>query len=115
MTVDCSSQRTENHSIVSGRQAKQKDVKGKVITKVENDSKRKPRVDGVDEGEPKKKIARQDKRFDGKDLSSGVTTRSNLRSGRRTRTRTPERSPSVTPGMTLEFTCVCIVSLQAPY
>ncbi|XP_028397820.1 uncharacterized protein LOC114521554 isoform X2 [Dendronephthya gigantea] len=97
MTVDCSSQRPENHSIVSGRQAKQKDAKGKEISKVENDSKRKPRVDGVDEGEPKKKIARQDKNFDGKDLSCGVITRSNLRPGKRTRTQTPERSPSVTP------------------
>jgi hypothetical protein len=98
MTVDCSSQSSENHSIVSGRQAKVKIGRSKEISKLENDLKRKPRVHVVDE-EPKRKIPRQDKNSVKDDLTCGVTTRSNGRSGKRTRTQTPERSPSVTPGI----------------
>lgn len=104
MTVDCSSQRSENNVIVSGRQAKLKNGKSKETTKLENDSKRKPRVDSVDEDEPKRKLARQDKNCNNKDdLTCGVTTRSNLRPGKRTRTQTPERSLSVTPGIIYLF------------
>ncbi|CAB4018151.1 Hypothetical predicted protein [Paramuricea clavata] len=98
MTVDCSSQRSENHSIVSGRQAKLKNGKSKEISKFEIDLKRKPPIDGVDEQEPKGKLPRQDKNFNVKDdLTCGVTTRSNVRPGKRRRTQTPERSLSVTP------------------
>jgi hypothetical protein len=103
MTVDCSSQRSENHSIVSGRQAKLKNGKSKEILKLENDLKRKPRGQSVDEEEPKRKLARQDKNNVKDDLTCGVTTRSNFRPGKRTRTQTPERSPSVTPGMLYVF------------
>jgi hypothetical protein len=103
MTVDCSSQHSENHSIVSGRQAKLKNGKSKEISKFETDLKRKPPIDGVDEQEPKGKLPRQDKNFNVKDdLTCGVTTRSNVRPGKRRRTQTPERPLSVTPGMYLE-------------
>ena len=98
MTVDCSSQSSENHSIVSSRQAKVKNGSSKEISKLENDLKRKPRVQVIDEEEPKRKLARQDKNNVKDDLTCGVTTRSNVRSGKRTRTQTPERSLSVTPG-----------------
>lgn len=103
MTVDCSSQRSENYSILPDRQAKLKNGNNKETSKFVNDIKRKPRleVSGVDEGEPKRKSARQDKTFNIKDDSNcGVTTRSNVKPGKRARTQTPERSLSVTPGMT---------------
>ena len=107
MIVDCSSQCSENHAIVSGRQTKLKNAKSKEITKLENESKRKPRVDSVDEDEPKRKLARQDKNYNNKDdLTCGVTTRSTVRPGKRTRTQTPERSLSVTPGIINLFVTV---------
>lgn len=103
MTVNCSSQRAEDHPIVSGRQAKLKNGKNKEVSTPENGLKRKLRGGSVDAQEQKTKVSRQDKSY-GKVYSTvGVTTRSNVRPARRTQTRTPERSLSVTPGKGRKF------------